>query len=190
MDWKTWLKLGAIAALLAFAVYSDIDCGCDPCDRENYWPVDKTDTLTEDSWYLELRGENANKDCHGKFELTVYWANEDHRADYAQESPYSDSTDMRMDFRTPQGSFTVFQIPPQRLVVPAGEDTVIKWQWKMSVGAKNELSNPTTYIIQCSAPGLDYIQPPPGKPADWWHVIVEASIDYVEYDPLEQKLRR
>ncbi|UCG43762.1 MAG: hypothetical protein JSU73_03875, partial [candidate division WOR-3 bacterium] len=59
-DWRRWVKLAAMAVVLAGAVYLDFDCGC--CD--DYENVIEIHVLDETDWYYELETPDAEKDCH------------------------------------------------------------------------------------------------------------------------------
>ncbi len=182
MKWTEWFRP---AVLVVFAGLLNVGLDCDPCSKSKYETVYKDDTLTSAKWDYELRAENANKDCHATFILVISWVNEERYLDETQKSPFWDSTDVRMEFRTPYGSFTLFQIAPQQYQVSLpGGGLGNYWKWETSAGAKNESYNPTTFIVLCVAPGLDWLQPPPGKPANWWDIHVSASIKYIPYDPL------
>jgi hypothetical protein len=177
-DWRRWLKLIAILVVLAGAGYFDIGCEC--CD--DYENVIEIHVLDKDDWYYELETPDAEKDCHAKFKLEIAWNNRERKRDGTQESPFSDTSDLRYEFRADEGTFTLFQIGPKKDSQPDGSGGwTYWWYWTDDVGAKNEPSNPTHYKIAVSAPGLDYLQPPPDKPT-WWQIWVRASIDYVPWD--------
>jgi hypothetical protein len=178
IDLKEWPKLFAVAAVLAGAAGFNI--GCDDCgDRKE---VVEIHVLDGTDWYYELETPDAEKDCHAKFKLEIAWNNRDRKKDGTQLSPFIDTSDLRYEFRADGGTFTLFQIGPQKDSQPDGSGGwTYWWYWTDDVGAKNEPHNPTHYKIAVSAPGLDYLQPPPDKPT-WWQVWVRATIDYVPWD--------
>ncbi len=160
----------------ACVLYSDCDC-CGP-----YVDLTEIHVLDASDWYYELVTPAANKDCHAQFRLEIAWNNSERRRDPTQESPFIDTSDMRYEFRSSEGSFTLFQIGPVKDSIEDNGDWVYYWYWTDDVGAKNEASNPTFYKIITSAPALEIIEPRPEQPT-WWQIWVRASIDYVAWEP-------